>query len=257
MGASVDMSGGQRGTAYGPNAVRTGEVLIPWGTGGIGGVGHPTVGDMDFMQVLNVVDYGDAAIDILSQERSVIGVHKMVKEIAQAGAIPVVVGGDHSLMYPDVVAVTEVYGKGNVGVIHFDAHFDGIPLMFGHYLSHGAMVRRLIDEGWIEGKHFIQIGLNSGKPSPKDMKWMREKKIRYHFMAEIDKKGPQAVIDEVLKEIEDGPQYWFLSVDTDVLDPAWAPGMGTPEPGGMSIRELFPMLRAVAVKKQICRNGSG
>ena len=80
---------------------------------------------------------------------------------------------------------------------------------------------------------------------------MREQKVRYHFMAEIDQKGARAVIDEVLKEIEDGPEYWFLSVDTDVLDPAWAPGMGTPEPGGMSIRELFPMLRAVTVKKKI------
>ena len=89
------------------------------------------------------------AVDPLSPERSVLSVHRLVKEIAAAGSIPIIVGGDHSLMYPDVVAVTDVHGKGEVGVIHFDAHFDGVPLMFGHYLSHGAPVRRLIDEAHV------------------------------------------------------------------------------------------------------------
>jgi agmatinase len=172
---------GQRGTAFGPQAVRTGEITIPWGME----TAHPTVGDVDFMQVLNVVDYSDAPIDILSNERSILSVHKMVKEIAATGAIPVIVGGDHSLMYPDVVAITEVYDpnkEGKVGVIHFDAHFDGLPLLFGHYLSHGAPVRRLIDEGHIKGKNFVQIGLNSAKQGKKDIKWMRQNKVRYHFM---------------------------------------------------------------------------
>ena len=203
------------------------------------------------MQVLNVVDYGDAPIDILSTERSILSVHKMVKEIAEAGAIPVIVGGDHSLMYPDVVAITDVYGKGNVGVVHFDAHFDGIPLMFGHYLSHGAPVRRLIDEGHVKGKNFVQIGLNSVKPGSDDIKWMRKNKIRYHFMNEIDRKGYKAVLQEALAEATDGVDYIFVSIDTDALDPAWAPGMGTPEPGGMTIRELFPMLRALGVANKI------
>ena len=212
---------------------------------------HPTAGDIDFMQILKVVDYGDAPIDPLSVERSVLSVHKLVREIAETGALPVIIGGDHSLMYPDVVAVSDVYGKGNVAVVHFDAHFDGIPLMFGHYMSHGAPVRRLIDEGHVRGRNFVQIGLNSAKPGASDMEWMRKNEIRYHFMAEIDKKGWQAVMKEALAEARDGPKKIFISVDTDVLDPAWAPGMGTPEPGGMSIRELFPMLRALAVQNEI------
>ena len=251
MGASVDMSGGMRGTAFGPQAVRTGERVVPWGEGPLFAAGHPSVGDVDFMQILKVVDYGDAAIDILSPERSALGVHKMVKEIAETGAIPVIVGGDHSLMYPDVVAVTDVYGKGKVGVVHFDAHFDGIPLMFGHYLSHGAMVRRLIDEGHVKGKNFVQIGLNSAKPGKKDIDWMRNNQVRFHFMAEIDRDGWPAVMKRALAEALDGPEYIFVSIDTDVLDPAWAPGMGTPEPGGMSPRELFPMLRALGVQNKI------
>lgn len=249
MGASVDLSLGTRGTAWGPQAVRTGEVTLPWGK--VVPLAHPAVGDIDFMQILKVVDYGDAPIDSQSAERSVLSVHRLVKEIAEAGAIPVIIGGDHSLMYADVVALTDVHGKGNVGVIHFDAHFDGVPLVFGHYLTHGAPVRRLIDEGHVKGRNFVQIGLNSGKPGAADMEWMRKNEIRYHFMAEIDKKGWQAVLKQALAEALDGPKKIFISVDTDVLDPAWAPGMGTPEPGGMSIRELFPMLRAVAVQNEV------
>lgn len=249
MGASQDLSTGQRGTAFGPQAVRTGEVVGGWGE--LMPLAHPAAGEVDFTKVMKCVDYGDAPIDIMSNERSVLPVYKMVKEIAETGAIPVVVGGDHSLMYPDVVAVTDVYGKGNVGVIHFDAHFDGIPLMFGHYLSHGAPVRRLIDEGHVEGKNFVQIGLNSVKPGLKDIEWMRENNVRYHFMHEFDEKGWKAVLEEALAEVTDGVEYVYISVDTDCLDPAFAPGMGTPEPGGMTLRELFPMLRAIGTQAKV------
>jgi len=249
MGASQDLSTGQRGTAYGPQAVRTGEIVGGWGE--LMPLSHPQAGDVDFTKVLTCVDYGDAPIDILSGERSVLPVHKMVKEIAEAGAIPVIVGGDHSLMYPDVVAVTDVYGKGNVGVIHFDAHFDGIPLLFGHYLSHGAPVRRVIDEGHVKGRNFVQIGLNSVKPGKKDIEWMRENDVRYHFIHEFDEKGWKAVLEEAIAEATDGVDYLFISVDTDCLDPAFAPGMGTPEPGGMTLRELFPMLRAIGTQAKV------
>jgi len=249
MGASQDLSTGQRGTAFGPQAVRTGEVIGVWGE--VSPIAHPVAGDIDFTRVFTCVDYGDAPIDIFSNERSIAPVHKMVKEICEAGAVPVIVGGDHSLMYPDVVAVTDVYGKGNVAVVHFDAHFDGLPSLFGHYLTHGGPVRRLIDEGHVKGKNFIQIGLNSAKPGGKDIKWMRENQVRYHFMAEIDRDGWEAVMKKALAEALDGPEYIFISVDTDCLDPAYAPGMGTPEPGGLTPRELFPVLRALGIQNKV------
>ena len=249
MGASQDMSTGMRGTAYGPQAVRTGEVVGGWGE--LIPLSHPQAGDVDFTKVLTCVDYGDAPIDIMSNERSVLPVHRMVKEIAETGAIPVIVGGDHSLMYPDLVAITDVYGKGKVGVIHFDAHFDGIPLLFGHYLSHGAPVRRLIDEGHVKGRNFVQIGLNSVKPGQKDIEWMRKNQVRYHFIHEIDEKGWRAVLEEAIAEATDSVDYVFISIDTDCLDPAYAPGMGTPEPGGMTPRELFPMLRAIGTQAKV------
>ena len=114
------------------------------------------------------------------------------------------------------------------------------------------MVRRLIDEGHVNGKDFYQIGLNSVKPSGKDMKWMHESGLKFHFMQDIDDRGWKVVMDEILADIKKrGKKYVFISVDTDVLDPAYAPGMGTPEPGGLTIRELFPMLRAATIAHNV------
>jgi len=142
-------------------------------------------------------------------------------------------------------------GKGKIGVIHFDAHFDGLSSLFGHYLTHGGPVKRLIDEGHVEGKNFVQIGLNSAKPGKKDIAWMRKNQIRYHFIAEIDKQGWEETMKKVLAEALDGPEMIFVSIDTDCLDPAFAPGMGTPEPGGLTPRELFPILRALGIQNKI------
>ncbi|MEM8885414.1 MAG: agmatinase family protein [Planctomycetota bacterium] len=249
MGASVDLSTGMRGAQYAPQAVRAGWKRGFWGS--LTPQGHPVAGAVDFLRVLRCVDYGDAPVDLFSNVRSALPVHKMVKEICEAGAIPVVVGGDHSLMYPDLVAVTDVYGKGKVGVVHFDAHHDASGVVFGNPVSHGAPVRRLIDEGHVKGRNFVQIGLNGAKPGAKDMAWMRKNQVRYHFMSELDRDGWKKVLERALAEAMDGPEYLFISVDTDCLDPAWAPGMGTPAIGGMSPRELFPMLRALAIQQQV------
>ena len=249
MGASVDLSTGMRGTAFAPQAIRAGWKRGAWGE--LTPQSHPVAGDIDFLKVLRCVDYGDAPVDLFSNVRSALPVHKMVKEICEAGAIPVVVGGDHSLMYPDVVAVTDVYGKGKVGVIHFDAHHDAMTNLFGNPLSHGAPVRRLLDECHVKGRNFVQIGLNAIKPGGKDLEWMRKHQVRYHFMAEIDRDGWEAVMKRALAEALDGPEHLFISVDTDCLDPAWGPGMGTPEIGGMTPRELFPMLRALGIQNKV------
>ena len=162
-----------------------------------------------------------------------------------------IIGGDHSLMYPDIVAITDVHGKCEVGVVHFDAHFDGIGSLFGHLLSNGSPVRRLLEEGHVRGRNFIQVGLNSAKPGADDLAWMREQQLRYHFVAEIEQKGWRPVFDLAVAEALDGPRKIFVSLDIDVLDITYAPGSGTPEVGGMSVRELFPMLRALGVQNEI------
>lgn len=238
MGARVDMGFGMRGAGEGPSAFRKG-----LGQGRTGGsLPHMHVG-VAWKRELVAVDYGDAPIDTLSVERSMPPVRKLVAEIAGTGAIPIVIGGDHSLEYPDVAGVTDVYGKENVGVIHFDAHFDGAGSRSGHLISHAQPIRRLIDDGHVLGKNYIQVGLRGYWPGEEGFEWMRENDMRYHTMAEIERHGWDAVMERVLDEANDGPEYLYVSFDIDVLDPAYMPGTGTPVSNGLTPREVFPLVR--------------
>jgi len=146
--------------------------------------------------------------------------------------------------------MADVYGKGNVGVIHFDAHYDG-SLYFGHMINHGGWVKRLINEGHVPGKNYIQVALRGYYPDEETFKWMREKEFRYHPMAEVERRGWDAVLEDVIKEANDGPEYLFISFDIDTLDPAYAPGTGTPEPGGLTPREVFPLIRRLCAETNV------
>ncbi len=184
-------------------------------------------------------------------------IREMVRDIAavqiEGGdhVIPIIVGGDHSLMYPDAAGLADVYGKGNVGVIHFDAHYDASKYFFGHLISHGQPVYRLISEGHVPGRNFIQVGLRGYYPDQESFEWMREQGFRYHPMAEIERRGFDAVMDDIIAEANDGPEYIFISFDIDVLDPAYTPGTGTPEPGGLTTREVFPLIRRLCAESNV------
>lgn len=246
FGAPVDMGVGFRGAGKGPAALRANIT----GSGNSGDLPHMHVG-IAWKRELVAVDYGDSPIDILSVEKSMPPVRRMVREIAETGAIPVIIGGDHSLEYPNVAGVTDVYGKENVGVIHFDAHFDAGNPISGHLISHAQPVRRLVDDGHILGKNYIQVGLRGYWPGEEGFKWMREKNMRYHTMAEIERDGWDAVMDRVLNEANDGPEYLYISFDIDVLDPAYTPGTGTPESGGLTPREVFPLVRTLCSENNL------
>lgn len=247
MGIGLDTGTGFRGAAYGPKAARAG--LIYGGTG-MSNLPHMHTMVSPFDE-LTIVDYGDVAVDQLSVERSLGHIREMVREVAATGSIPMIVGGDHSLMYPDVAGIVDVYGAGNVGVIHFDAHYDA-GAGSGHLLSHGQPVKRLFDEKLVPGPNFIQVGLRGYWPGQSGFEWMQKEGLRYHPMAEIEQKGWQAVMDRVLAEaLEKGPEFIFISFDVDVLDPAYMPGTGTPEPGGLTTREAFPIVRGLCAAKEI------
>ncbi len=246
MGAPLDMGTGIRGAAYGPRAVRTGAIYKGQGPN-VPQHMHTMVSPFN---ELTIVDYGDIAVDDLSTERSVGHIREMVREVAASGTIPIIVGGDHSLMYPDVAGVVDVYGAGKVGVVHFDAHFDAQP-SGSHLLSHGQPVHRLFSEKIVPGENFIQVGLRGYWPGKAGFEWMREHGLRYHTMAEVEKKGWKPVMDRVLEEALEGPEYIFISFDVDVLDPAYMPGTGTPEPGGLTTREAFPIVRRLCAEKQV------
>ncbi len=247
VGAGLDTSSGMRGAAFGPRAVRTGTTYF-----GMGPVEdeHMHVMVSPFNE-LSVVDYGDIGIDHLSLDRSLGHIREIVGEIAAAGAMPMVVGGDHTLMYPDVAGLVDVYGAGNVGVVHFDAHYDAGKGYHGHLASHGMPVYRLFKEKLVPGRNFIQVGLRGYWPGRSAFEWMREQGLRYHTMAEIERNGFDAVVERALAEAKEGPEYIFISFDVDVLDPAFMPGTGTPEPNGLTPREVFPMVRRLCAETKV------
>jgi agmatinase len=252
MGAVTDMGGGMRGAAHGPNAVRNSQIY-----GGYG-ARQPHMHTMvDPLEDMVIADFGNAPIDIMSTERSMQPIRDFVRSAAEVEiepgkhVIPVVVGGDHSLMYATVAAMTDVYGKGNVGVIHFDAHYDAGKYAQGHLINHGMPVYRLIEEGLVPGKNFIQVGLRGYYPDEEAFKWMRENEFRYHTMAEIEERGWPAVMKDVIREANEGPEYLYISFDIDVLDPAFVPGTGTPEPGGLTPREVFPIVRRLCAESNV------
>jgi arginase len=200
--------------------------------------------------VLNIVDYGDAAIDNLSTERSMEHVRSLVREIAETGAVPMIIGGDHSLAYPNVAALADVYGKEKVSVIHFDSHYDA---WWGgaHLISHGTPVYRLLNEGHVRPADYIQMGLRSAGPDKAAFKWMREQGMRYHTMAEIERRGWQAVIDRVVAETSEEGRKLHISFDIDVIDPAFTVATGTPVPGGLNMRESIAIVRRLCSEANV------
>jgi len=167
-------------------------------------------------------------------------------------AIPIILGGDHSISLPAITAVANRWGRGKVGVVHFDSHADTAPDSFGGSLiAHGSPVRRLIESGAVHPKNFIQIGLRGYWPPEEVWQWMKEQGMRWHLMAEIEEKGFDQVLESAITEALDGPEYIYLSVDIDVLDPGFAPGTGTPEPGGILPSELLRAMRKIVSKVEI------
>ncbi|WP_217356502.1 agmatinase family protein [Ruegeria atlantica] len=252
MGAFTDMGTGARGASRGPNAVRNSSLYLGYG----GRQPHMHV-MVDPLQDMTVVDYGNAPNDIMSTERTIHAVRSFVGQAAAVQhadgdhVIPFIVGGDHSLMYPNVAAMTDVYGKGNVGVVHFDAHYDAGKYGFGHLINHGMPVFRLIEEDMVEGKNFIQVALRGYYPDEKAFEWMRLNGFRYHTMAEIEERGWDAVMEDVIAEANDGPEHIYISFDIDTFDPAFVPGTGTPEPGGLMPREVFPIIRRLCAESNV------
>jgi agmatinase len=205
---------------------------------------------VDAGKVLNIVDYGDIAIDNASTERSMQHVREVVREIVETGAVPVVIGGDHSLSYPNVSALADVYGKETVSVIHFDSHYDawwGGP----HLISHGYPVYRLINEGHVRAADYIQMGLRSSGPDKSGFKWMREQGMRYHTMAEIERRGWDAVLDRVVAEASEEGRKLFISFDIDVVDPAFMVATGTPVSGGLDMRESISIVRRLCAESNV------
>ncbi|MGO9606073.1 MAG: agmatinase family protein [Candidatus Binataceae bacterium] len=241
IGAPVDVSAGHRGAQYGPRFLRADERIL-FHTPAM--LYNPDT-RIKPLEVLKVVDYGDAAVDPFSIVNSMEPIRQLVREVAEIGVFPMVLGGDHSILWPNGAAIADVYGPGNVGVVHLDAHPDCSNNTLGHAISHGTPIRRLIDDAHIPGRNFVQIGMRTALMDNELMQWMRDNGLRTHYMAEIDRIGFAKVLEKAIDEALDGPKHLYVSLDIDVLDPAFAPGTGTPEPPGLTNRELLPAIRRI------------
>jgi agmatinase len=244
VGAPFDMGTTNRpGARYGPRAIRAASNL--------GRHAHHLELGVQPTRILKVFDYGDAAVVPGDIERSHAAIKAKVADVVAAGAVPLVLGGDHSVLYPSASAVAEALGDGRVGVVHFDAHADTAEDEWGVLFGHGTPVRRLIESGVIAGAAFVQIGLRGYWPPPDVFDWMRSQGMRWYQMEEIEARGLDSVVDEAVAKALDGRDCIYVSIDVDVLDPAYAPGTGTPEPGGLTSRQLLRAVREIVLRANV------
>jgi agmatinase len=238
IGAPFDDAVSHRsGARFGPRAIRQAQYT----SGSINSLQL----DVEPFEILDVVDAGDANIIPAWIERAHALIYRRVREVAETGAIPIILGGDHSVTWPSASAIAEIRRPGSIGIVHFDAHADTANDDWGVLAGHGTPMRRLVESGAVKGRNFVQVGLRGYWPPVETFEWMKEHELRYHFMREIEERGADAVIATAIEQALDGPDSIYLSLDIDVIDPGLAPGTGTPEPGGMLTREVLRAIRQI------------
>lgn len=207
---------------------------------------------IDPLAALRVVDYGDVDVVPGDLAASHEALRERVRDVLGVGAIPVVLGGDHSLAFPVMQELATRFGPDGYAVIHFDTHADTGAEVYGITRSHGTPFHRAVSTGVLRGDHIFQVGLRGAWPTPEEFGWMREAGFRWRTMAEIIERGLSAVVEEVVSWASSVAPRVYLTIDIDVLDPSAAPGTGTPEPGGLLTRELLWAARTIASRVDLC-----
>jgi agmatinase len=218
------------GGRFGPNAVRAASVMLrPY---------NPNLAVSPF-EVLSCVDWGDIAIVPGYTERSYAAIEGAVAPIVEAGVVPLLIGGDHACTLPHLRATRS---RGPVAVIDFDSHTDAWDSYFGEKYNHGTWMRRAIEERLVDVAHSIEVGLRGSLYGAEDWTVLRsELGLDYVTTEEVLASGPQATAERIRARVGDRPT--FISFDIDVVDPAFAPGTGTPEPGGLSAHDALAIVR--------------
>jgi len=232
-----DLVSDRPGARFGPRAIRAASCPP----------GPHLEAKVDAMAELRMVDYGDGPVVPGDAARTHEAIERTVGEVVSAGAIPIVLGGDHSIAEPDIRACAARHGP--LGLVHFDTHTDTGTEVFGVEVSHGTPMYRLVEQGHVDPTRYVQIGLRGYWPGPKEFAWQEEHGITSFFMHEVRELGIREVIERTVGLVGAGPTY--VTVDVDVLDPAFAPGTGTPEPGGMSSGDLLWACRTVAEQLEV------
>jgi guanidinopropionase len=221
------------GTRHGPREIRNMSSFTR-------SVHHVT--RVDPYELCNVADLGDVnfsnPFDLLQCFADITGFYR---KICTAGAMPLSVGGDHSISLPILRAVA---AERPVGMVHLDAHTDTNDTELGHKLTHGTPFRRAMEEGLLDPKRTIQIGIRGAQNSEESWQGSEDAGIRVMYMEEFTSLGIEATLDEVRRVVGQGPTY--ISFDIDCLDPAFAPGTGTPEIGGLTTIQAQALIRGLA-----------
>jgi agmatinase len=189
---------------------------------------------------LRVADYGDLSTNPISIENTYDRITSGLKTVLDAGTIPICVGGDHSILLPILRAMHAAHGP--VALVQFDAHSDTWDTYWGMKYSHGTPVRRAIEENLLDESRILQVGLRGQLYSEDDMAYALEHKIQMITAEEFHEHGLD-LVREKLKAFGDTKTYFTL--DIDVVDPAFAPGTGTPQVGGLSSDQILRLVRAL------------
>ena len=220
------------GARFGPRAVREQSSLIrPW---------HPVLKVHPFER-LRVADCGDVDVAPISIERTYVAIERRVAEIVGHGAVPVSVGGDHSVTLPILRVLARRHGP--IGLVHFDAHPDTWDEYFGSKFFHGTPFRRAVEEGLLDPRRMIQVGIRGPLYAADDFAFHDRHGIEVIRIESVKEQGT-AWVGERFARLRGGPVY--CSFDIDAVDPAYAPATGTPEVGGLSSYEALALVRALA-----------
>jgi guanidinopropionase len=233
--AGVPFDGGvtnRPGARHGPREIRNSSSMIR--------TLHPVTRINPF-ELCRVADVGDVRFTQLSRiEETEREIREFFERVTASGAIPLAAGGDHTISFPILEAVAK---DDPVGLIHIDAHTDTWGEWQGSVVHHGTPFRRAVERGLIDPRRTIQIGIRGAQTTTEGWDFSRDSGIRVLFMHEIEEMGVGAVIEEARRTVGDGPIY--ITFDVDGLDPAYAPGTGTPEVGGLTTREALRLLRGM------------
>lgn len=221
------------GARFGPSAIRHASALLR---------PYNFVQGVDIFEHCSGVDYGDLPVVPGFIEPSYERIEQGLAPILEAGVIPIVLGGDHSIALAELRAVAKVHGP--VALVQFDSHSDTWDEYWGQKYTHGTPFRRAVEEKLLDVKRSVQIGLRGPVYEPGDIEAAREMGFTVWTATEVRKHGTEAVIADVRARTGDGPI--FLSFDVDFLDPAYAPGTGTPEVGGFTTTEAQELVRGLA-----------
>ena len=221
------------GARFGPAAVRQGSRLLrPW---------HPGLG-VGPLVAQQVADAGDIACNPFDINESVDQIQAGAAELLDGAGHLLAIGGDHTIAFPLLRVVRQRFGP--VALVHFDAHLDTWQTYFGAPVTHGTPFRRAAEEGLFLDSHSMHIGIRGPVYAASDLEEDAELGFRTVTAMEIERIGVEGTLSRIRERVGDAPLY--ISIDIDVLDPAHAPGTGTPEAGGLTSRELLGILRGLA-----------